>query len=116
MSRAPVCPDMQETPLEGAGKSLDLVDIEQDAGSGGPSAALAREPSAISPRLIPVPDSHTLSIQLLPVPSSGDTRQVSASCDRNCVLSQVPALDTANYDQLSVRQWHELRKRREYRK
>ena len=74
MSRPPACPDMTQARGFVVGKSMDLVEIEQDAGVVGPSADLMRKHSITSPRLIPVPESPTLSIRLPPVPPKGDIR------------------------------------------
>ena len=93
---------------------MDLVDLQQDAGSGGPSADLTSGHSMASPRLIDVPGSPTLSMQLPSEPSQGDTGQVQASFDRHCAPSQTPAMGAANYDQSPYGQLHELRDQRIY--
>ena len=80
---------------------MDSVYLEHEASSGGPSADLTREPPMAAPRLIPVLDSPTLSMQLPSAPSHGGAVQVSAFFDRNCTPSQAPAWDAANYDRLS---------------
>ena len=105
MSRALAYPGMAQATEEAANKPTDVVDIEQDAGSGGPSTDLARESSAASPRLIPAPNSPPRSIQLPPAPPAGEHGAVPASSDRNCALSGAPTLNTANYDQLPYGQF-----------
>ena len=93
-----MCPEMTQAPVEAADKPKNLVDPEQDAGSGGPSTDLAREspiasPRLIpvsamaSPRLIPVPDSPPPSKQVPPTSPAEGNGAASASFGRNCASS-----------------------------
>ena len=84
--------------------------------SGGVSTAVTRETPVVSPRLIPVPDSPHLSLQLPPEPEVDSTGKTSASFDPNCAPSQAPASGSAKYDQLSNGQLHELCRQRGYHK
>ena len=114
MSQKPDCAGVAQIQEKVTNKPLDLVDVEQDAGSGGISTDLAREPSLALPRLIPVPNPP--SMQPPPVPSVGDEGPASASFERKCAPSQAPVTDTTNYEQLSYGQSHELCKQRGYHK
>ena len=67
-----------------------------------------------SPRLISVPDSPPLPAQLPPNSEVEDTGPALSSSDRSCAPSQFPVTDTANYEQLSYRQLHELCEQRGY--
>ena len=54
-------------------KTLDSVAVEPKNGSGGISTDVTLEPSMASPRLIPVPDSPPLLLQLRPETELEDT-------------------------------------------
>ena len=97
-------------------KPLDMVGVGQESGSGGGPTDETREPPMASPRLIPVPDSPHLSIQLPPDSVVEDTGKTSASFDRDCAPSQAPVSDNANYAQLPYDELHELWKQRGYHK
>ena len=87
---------------------MDVVDVGQESGSGGGPTDEAREPLMAFPRLIPVPDSPRLPVQLPPGPAVEDTGETAVSYSRNCAPSQTPVSDAANYDRLSCGQLREL--------
>ena len=91
-----------------ARKSLDVVYVERGPSSGDAPTDETREPSMASPRLIPVPGSSKLSVQLPPESGKRDAGKTSAPFGRNCAPSQAPIGDYAKYDQLPYGQLHEL--------
>ena len=78
-------------------KPSPLVNAEQACGVGGSIPTdETRGPSMASPRLIPVPDSPQLPVQLPPESQEEDTVRPFASFGRNCVPSQAPIGDNVN--------------------
>ena len=109
-------PEAVQYKTEAENTPSDLADVDQENGSGVKSTDFARELSVVSPRLNPIPDSPPLSARLPPDPEVEDKGPASSSFDRNCAPSRAPATENSNYDQLSLGQLHELRKKRGYYK